>query len=92
MLLKASQNCLWIKTVLERNEPSISSHTNTQSADLQKDLQVSLEVIQYEETSNYYHPENVPNENNSKYSNASFNGIPEKVSLHRLNKNSSWKI
>ena len=71
---KSESDCLWIKTIFEKNEPS----TNTQSADLQKDLRVSLEIIQSEETSNYYHPDNVPNENNSEYSNVPFNGIPEK--------------
>ena len=46
--------------------------------------QVSPEIIQSEETSNYDHHDNAPNENNreriksSKYPNASFNGVPEK--------------
>ena len=84
LLQKASQNCLSIKTVFERNEPSTSSHRDTHSPDLRNDLQVSHEIIQPEETSNYDHPDNEPNENNrehiknSKYPNASFNGIPEK--------------
>ena len=57
---------------------------DTHSSDLQNDLQVSNEIIQPEETSHYDHPDNKPNENNhehiknSKYPNASFNGIPEK--------------
>ena len=81
---KASQNCLSIKAIFERNEPTTSSHTITHSPDLQNDLQVSPEIIQPEETSNYDHHNNVPNENsrertkNSKYLNASLNGILEK--------------
>ena len=69
---------------MERNEPTTSSHTITHSPDLQNDLQVSPEIIQPEELPNYHHHDNVPNENNreriknSKYPNASFNGIPEK--------------
>ena len=57
---------------------------DTHSPDLQNDLQVSPEIIQAEETSNYDHPDNKPNENNSehiknsKYPNVSFNGILEK--------------
>ena len=72
---KSESNCLWIKTIFEKNEPSTSPHTNTQSA---KSTVISLEIIQSEETSNYYHPNNLPNENNSGYPNVSFNGIPEK--------------
>ena len=70
--------------MFERNEPTTSSHTITHSRDLQNDLQVSPEIIQPEEISNYDHHDNVPNENNreriknSKYPNASSNGIPEK--------------
>ena len=84
LLQKASQNCLSIKAIFERNEPSASSHTDTHSPDLRNDSQVSPEIIQPEETSNYNHPDNVPNENNhehrisSKYPNVSFNGIPQK--------------
>ena len=69
---------------MERNEPTTSSHTITHSPDLQNDLQVSPEIIQLEETSNYDHHNNLPNENNweriknSQYPNAYFNGIPEK--------------
>ena len=57
---------------------------DTHSPDLQNDLQVSPEIIQAEETSNYDHPDSKPNENNSKhiknskYPNVSFNGILEK--------------
>ena len=81
---KTSQNCLSIKAILDRNEPSTSSHTDTHSPDLQNDLQVSPEIIQPEETSNYDHLDNEPNEinrehiKNSKYPHVSFNGIPEK--------------
>ena len=70
--------------MFERNEPTTSSHTITHSRDLQNDLQVSPEIIQPEEISNYDHHDNVPNENNreriknSKYPNAFFNRIPEK--------------
>ena len=77
-------HCLSIKAIFERNEPSTSSHTITHSPDPQNDLQVSPEIIQPEETSNYDHHDNVLNENNrkriknSKYPNTSFNGIPEK--------------
>ena len=84
LLQKASQNHLSIKTIFERNEPSTSFHTDTRSADLQNNLQVSLETIQPEKASNYDHPDNVLNENNrkhiknSKYSNVSFNRIPQK--------------
>ena len=83
LLQKASQNCLSIKAIFERNEPATSSHTITHSPYLQNDLQVSPEIIQPEETPNYDHHDNIPNENNrqriknSKYLNASFNGIPE---------------
>ena len=59
-LQKASQNCLLVKNVFERNEPSTSCHTDTQSADLQNDAQHSSEFIQLEETSNYNYPDNVP--------------------------------
>ena len=85
---KASQNCLSIKAIFERNEPSASSHMDIHSPDLQNDLHVSPEIIQPEETSNYDHPGNEPNENNrehiknSKYRNVSFYGIPEKISLN----------
>ena len=74
-----SQNCLSIKAIFERNEPTTSFRMNTHSPDLENDLQVSPEI-----TSNYDNHDNVPNENNrqriknSKYANASFNGIPEK--------------
>ena len=84
LLQKASQNCLSIKVTFERNEPTTSSHKITHSPDLHNDLQVSSEIIQPEETSNNNHHDNVPNENNreriknSKYPNASSNGIPEK--------------
>ena len=68
--------------MFERNEPTTSSHTITHSRDLQNDLQVSPEIIQPEEISNYDHHDNVPNENKNneslKYPNASFNGISEK--------------
>ena len=73
-----------IEAIFERNEPSTSSHTDTQSPDLQNDLHVSHEINQPEETSIYDHPYNDPSENNrehvknSKCPNASFNGIPEK--------------
>ena len=60
LLQKASQNCLLVKNVFERNEPSTSCHTDTQSADLQNDAQHSSEFIQLEETSNYNYPDNVP--------------------------------
>ena len=79
-----SKSKLSIKTIFERNKPSTSSHADTHSPDLRNDLQVSHEIIQHEETSNYDHPDNEPNENNreyiknSKYLNASFNGIQEK--------------
>ena len=36
LLQKASQNCLSIKAIFQRNEPSTSSHTNTNSPDSQK--------------------------------------------------------
>ena len=79
LLQKASQNCLSIKAIFERNEPTTSFRMNTHSPDLENDLQVSPEI-----TSNCDNHDNVPNENNrqriknSKYANASFNGIPEK--------------
>ena len=63
---------------------STSSHSITQSANLQNDLQVSPKIIQLEETSNYGHPDSIPNENNrehiknSNYSNVSFKEIQEK--------------
>ena len=62
-----SQNCLSVKIVFERNEPSTSFPTNTCSVDLRNDLQVSSEIIQPEETSNYDHPDNLPNENNREH-------------------------
>ena len=90
--MKRNRNCykkhvkkqVKIKAIFERNEPTAKSHTITHSPDLQNDLQASPEIIQPEETTNYYHHDNVPNENNrehiknSKYLNASFIGIPEK--------------
>ena len=84
LLQKASQNWLSIKAIFKRNEPSTSSHTDTHLPDVRNDLQVSHEIILPEETSNYDHTDNEPNENNqehiknSKYPNASFNRIPEK--------------
>ena len=60
LLQKASQNCPSVKNVFERNEPSTSCHTDTQSADLQNDAQHSSEFIQLEETCNYNYPDNVP--------------------------------
>ena len=75
---------LSIEAIFERNEPSTSSHTDTHSPDLQNDLQISPEIIQLKETSNYDQPDNVTNENNcghiksSKYPNVSLNGISEK--------------
>ena len=84
LLQKASQNWLSIKAIFKRNEPSTSSHTDTHLPDLQNDSQVSHEIILPEETSNYDHTDNEPNENNqehiknSKYPNASFNRILEK--------------
>ena len=59
LLQKASQNCLSIKAIFERNEPTTSSHTITHSPDLQNDLQVSPEIIQPEKTFNYDHHDNV---------------------------------
>ena len=88
LLQKASQNCLSIKTIFERNEPSTSSHTDTHSPDLRNDLQVSHEIIQPEETSYYDHPDNEPNENNreqiknSKYPNDFLNASQRKISLN----------
>ena len=79
LLQKASQNCLSIKAIFERNEPTTSSHMITHSPDLENNLQVSPEI-----TSSHDNHDNLPNENNrerirnSKYPNASFNGIPEK--------------
>ena len=35
LLQKASQNCLSIKAIFERNEPYTTSHTDTHSLDLQ---------------------------------------------------------
>ena len=67
LLQKTSQSCLSIKTIFERNEPSSSSHTETHSPDLRNDLQVSHEIIQPEETSNYDHSDNKPNENNREH-------------------------
>lgn len=52
---------------------------DTQSPDLQNDLQVPSETIQPEKASNYNYPDNLPNENNlkhiknSKYPNVAFN-------------------
>ena len=75
---------LSIEAILERNEPSTSSHMDTHSPDLQNDLQISPEIIQLKKTSNYDQPDNVTNENNcghiksSKYPNVSLNGISEK--------------
>ena len=97
---KASQNCLSIKAIFERNEPTTSSRTITHSPDLQNDLQVSPEIIQPEELPNYHHHDNVRNENNreriknSKYLNASFNGIPEKNKPKYIDfpKTLFWKI
>ena len=53
-------------SVFERNEPSTSSHMITHSPDLQNDLKDSPEIIQLEETSNYNHHGNIPNENNGE--------------------------
>ena len=67
------------KAIFERNEPTTSSHMITHSPDLENNLQVSPEI-----TSSHDKHDNLPNENNreriknSKYPNASFNGIPEK--------------
>ena len=58
-LLQKDNFCLSIKAIFERNEPTTSSHTITHSPDLQNDLQVSPEIIQPEETSNYDHHDNV---------------------------------
>ena len=55
------------KAIFERNEPYASSHMETHSPDLQNDLQVSPEIIQLEETSNYFPPDKVPNENNREH-------------------------
>ena len=55
------------KAIFERNEPSTSFHTDTHSPDLQNDLQVSPETIQPEETSDYDHPDSIPNENNREH-------------------------
>ena len=52
LLRKASQNCLSINAIFERNEPSTSSHADTHSLDLQNDLQLSPEIIPLEEASN----------------------------------------
>ena len=79
LLQKPSQNCLSVKAIFERNEPTTSSHMITHSPDLENNLQVSPEI-----TSSHDNHDNLPNENNreriknSKYPNASFNGIPEK--------------
>ena len=67
LLQKPSQNYLSIKAIFEGNEPSTSSHTDTYLHDLQNDLQVSPEIIQPEETSNYNHPYNEPNKNNREH-------------------------
>ena len=67
LLQKASQNCLSIKTIFDRNEPSTNSHTDTHSPDLRNDLLVSPEIIQPEETSNYNHPDSIPNESNREH-------------------------
>ena len=91
LLQKASLNCLPIKTFFERNKPSASSHMDTHSSDLRNDLQVLYENIKPKETSNYDHPDNEQNENNqediknSKYPNASFNGISEKNQYYYIN-------
>ena len=61
LLQKASQNCLSTKAIFERNEPSTSSRSITHSLDVQNNLQVSPEIIQPEETTNYDHHDNVPN-------------------------------
>ena len=45
---EAVTNCLSIKAIFERNEPSTSSQKDTHSADLQNNLQVSPEIIQPE--------------------------------------------
>ena len=84
LLQEASQNCLLVKSVFERNEPSTTFHADTDSPDLRNDLWVSHEFTQPEETSNYDHPDNEPYKNNrehiknSKYLNDSLNGILEK--------------
>ena len=84
LLQEASQNCLSVKSIFERKEPSTTFHVDTDSPDLQNDLWVSHEFTQPEETSNYNHPDNEPNKNNrehiknSKYPNGSLNRIPEK--------------
>ena len=39
LLQKASKNCLSIKAIFERNQPTTSSHMTTHSPDLQNDLQ-----------------------------------------------------
>ena len=52
LLQKASQDCLPINAIFERNEPSTSSYTDTYSPDFQNDLQVSPEIIPLEETYN----------------------------------------
>ena len=44
LLQKASPDCLSVKAIFERNEPSTSSHTDTHSTDLQSNLQVSLKL------------------------------------------------
>ena len=64
LLQKSSQNYLSNKVIFQRNEPPTNFHKDTYSLDLQNNLQVSLEVIQPEETSNYEQPVNGPNENN----------------------------
>ena len=68
LLQKASQDCLSIKAIFERNEPSTSSHTDRHSPDLENDSQVSPEIIQLERTSNYDHHDNLRNENNRERS------------------------
>ena len=67
LLQKASQNCLSLKTIFDRNEPSTNSHTDTHSPDLQNDWPVSPEIIQPEETSNYNYPDNVPKQSNREH-------------------------
>ena len=68
------------------NQLLVLIRTITHSPDLQNDLQVSPEIYK-RKTTNYDHQDNVRNENNreriknSKYRNASFNGIPEKNQL-----------
>ena len=46
MLQKASQNCLSIKTIFERNEPSASSHTDTHSEKSQRKTSLNISTFQ----------------------------------------------